>query len=377
MVLTTHHLEEAEALAQRIAIMTHGKLLILGSSDFIKHKFGVGYHLLITITEDQRQPVMTLMNQKLPGVRLDEQSANNVLKYILPLQRQNEFTELFKTLEPLNLNISLKMCTLEDTFVNIGMHGDDEEGNQDFPDLPQVEQPLDIRPIYSFSAQFQAVFNKKALSTLRSFSSVMSIALPVMFMLIGTLVTIIAFKDEPDNIDPQIWNYIKLSVLAYFMVWSFIFNTSSYCGGIVLEREKRFKYLSNVMGLRKFPYWMANFTFDLLLFLIPVAVFFIIVLAMGNSAQFLTSKLQYLVPVFVLFGLSFITYSYTWSFVFQKSNTAYRFFPFINFLFFYLLPMISVYASPQSVATKYVVPAVSPFLAFYFVFFTNEMGNYV
>lgn len=71
MVLTTHHLEEAEALAQRIGIMTHGRLLILGSCDYIKQKFGVGYHLLVTINEEQRQDVMAIINAKLPNIRLD------------------------------------------------------------------------------------------------------------------------------------------------------------------------------------------------------------------------------------------------------------------------------------------------------------------
>jgi len=45
--LTTHHLEEAEELANRIGIMDHGKLLILGSCDYIKKKFGQGYKFTI------------------------------------------------------------------------------------------------------------------------------------------------------------------------------------------------------------------------------------------------------------------------------------------------------------------------------------------
>ena len=36
ILLTTHHLEEADELADRIAIMNKGKLLILGTSNFIK-----------------------------------------------------------------------------------------------------------------------------------------------------------------------------------------------------------------------------------------------------------------------------------------------------------------------------------------------------
>jgi ATP-binding cassette subfamily A (ABC1) protein 3 len=36
IILTTHHLEEAEHLAERIGIMARGKLLTVGSNDYIK-----------------------------------------------------------------------------------------------------------------------------------------------------------------------------------------------------------------------------------------------------------------------------------------------------------------------------------------------------
>lgn len=52
ILLTTHHLEEADELADRIAIMSKGKLLILGSSNYIKRTFGVGYHLYINSKVD-------------------------------------------------------------------------------------------------------------------------------------------------------------------------------------------------------------------------------------------------------------------------------------------------------------------------------------
>jgi ATP-binding cassette subfamily A (ABC1) protein 3 len=47
LILTTHHLDEAEVLSERIAIMAKGKLLTVGSADFIKRNFGIGYHLNI------------------------------------------------------------------------------------------------------------------------------------------------------------------------------------------------------------------------------------------------------------------------------------------------------------------------------------------
>jgi hypothetical protein len=46
-----------------------------------------------------------------------------------------------------------------------------------------------------------------------------------------------------------------------------------------------------------------------------------------------------------LFGFSFIGYSYLFSFIFQKSTTAYRFFPFLNLIFFYFLPLIPTFVN--------------------------------
>ena len=76
--------------------------------------------------------------------------------------------------------------------------------------------------------------------------------------------------------------------MSYFMVWGFVFNTSSYCGSIVFEREIKFKYLSNVMGLRKIPYWLANYTLDLIIFVLPLTAFFILIYIIGEKANFLT-----------------------------------------------------------------------------------------
>lgn len=55
LVLTTHHLDEAEVLADRIGIMAKGKLLAVGSSQFIKKNFGEGYSLRISVEEKHNE----------------------------------------------------------------------------------------------------------------------------------------------------------------------------------------------------------------------------------------------------------------------------------------------------------------------------------
>lgn len=45
ILLTTHFMDEADILADRKAILNKGKLTCIGSSLFLKTRFGVGYHL--------------------------------------------------------------------------------------------------------------------------------------------------------------------------------------------------------------------------------------------------------------------------------------------------------------------------------------------
>jgi len=47
VVLTTHYMDEADVLGDRIGIMSKGKMTCLGSSIFLKDKFGSGYSLAI------------------------------------------------------------------------------------------------------------------------------------------------------------------------------------------------------------------------------------------------------------------------------------------------------------------------------------------
>ena len=47
IILTTHYMDEADYLGDRIAIMSKGKLVCMGSSLFMKQKFGIGYILEI------------------------------------------------------------------------------------------------------------------------------------------------------------------------------------------------------------------------------------------------------------------------------------------------------------------------------------------
>ena len=49
VVITTHAMEEAEALATKLGIMVQGKIKCFGTGSHIKEKFGSGYEVEINI----------------------------------------------------------------------------------------------------------------------------------------------------------------------------------------------------------------------------------------------------------------------------------------------------------------------------------------
>ncbi len=67
IVLTTHSMEEADALSDEIGILSSGRLRALGSSFFLKNKFGGGYTITLTCDEADTERVIAMTMQKLPG----------------------------------------------------------------------------------------------------------------------------------------------------------------------------------------------------------------------------------------------------------------------------------------------------------------------
>jgi len=52
VMLTTHYLEEAEELADRVAIMNHGKIAAMGTTEQIENKYGSGQKMIVKAKDD-------------------------------------------------------------------------------------------------------------------------------------------------------------------------------------------------------------------------------------------------------------------------------------------------------------------------------------
>ncbi|NXU37897.1 ABCAC protein, partial [Drymodes brunneopygia] len=88
IILSTHHLDEAEVLSDRIAFLEHGGLKCCGSPFYLKETFGDGYHLTLTkkknmIEECDTTAVTSLIQSYLPEAYLKEDIGGELV-YVLP-----------------------------------------------------------------------------------------------------------------------------------------------------------------------------------------------------------------------------------------------------------------------------------------------------
>mmetsp|Transcript_4127 Transcript_4127/g.11928 ORF Transcript_4127/g.11928 Transcript_4127/m.11928 type:complete len:253 (+) Transcript_4127:273-1031(+) len=67
VVLTTHSMEEADALCTRIGIMIQGNLRVLGTTTRLKSKFGEGYKVDIVFDHERAADARAFMAKVLPG----------------------------------------------------------------------------------------------------------------------------------------------------------------------------------------------------------------------------------------------------------------------------------------------------------------------
>lgn len=125
IILTTHNMDEADYLGDRIGIMSCGKQVTCGSSMFLKNKFGVGYVLnILKIKEDLGGDIMAKIKEYLDDAVLTSDYGLE-MKVQLTKGNNKQFQKLFEEFEERGEEFGVKefgisLTTLEDVFLKVG-----------------------------------------------------------------------------------------------------------------------------------------------------------------------------------------------------------------------------------------------------------------
>lgn len=119
ILLTTHYMEEADSLCDRLAIIDHGRLLALGTPEELKRSIGAEAMISVTATGDLEELAVVLRNEvdaagkvEVGGdvVRVYVQSTHGVLPRIIDAAEAKGFTVT---------DLSTAEASLETVFINM------------------------------------------------------------------------------------------------------------------------------------------------------------------------------------------------------------------------------------------------------------------
>ncbi|KAM9208982.1 ATP-binding cassette sub-family A member 17-like [Dugong dugon] len=124
ILLTTHFMDEADLLGDRIAIMAKGELQCCGSSLFLKQKYGAGYYMtLVRKPQCDTEEIARLIYHHIPNAVL-EASIGEELTFILPKASRHRFESLFSDLERRQEELGISsfgasVTTMEEVFIRV------------------------------------------------------------------------------------------------------------------------------------------------------------------------------------------------------------------------------------------------------------------
>lgn len=129
VILTTHSMEECEALCSRIGILVHGRLRCLGSAQHLKNRFGTGFEFLLSVKDNAVQHTRDFVMRSFKDVEEIECYGGSI-KYQLGRQEM-KLSAIFQLLEDHKeslgiMDYSIGQSTLEQIFIRFASQGDRE-----------------------------------------------------------------------------------------------------------------------------------------------------------------------------------------------------------------------------------------------------------
>jgi ABC-2 type transport system ATP-binding protein len=120
IILTTHLMEEADRLSDRIAIMDRGKLLVLDTPESLKKKIGRGDVVEIQLSNPEMNEKVVSLMKSMEGIEEVNEIKGKV--NVRALDAVSKLPGMIRSIEEMGINIvdtSIRRNTLEDVFIHL------------------------------------------------------------------------------------------------------------------------------------------------------------------------------------------------------------------------------------------------------------------
>lgn len=131
IILTSNYMDEAEYLADKIALLVHGRLICYGSGEFLKKQYNTGYFLKCEPFKDVRldaSALLELVKARLgPGAVVQKKTIVKEVDNVtieLPISEFTKFVQLCEDLDKSFVRLGIKKYSfkkvgLSDIFIKI------------------------------------------------------------------------------------------------------------------------------------------------------------------------------------------------------------------------------------------------------------------
>ena len=132
VILTSHSMEECEALCTRLAIMVNGTFKCHGSIQHLKNKFGSGYTLTVRSMGEDSQKLAQFVKDTVLDAELKDSQLNQI-QFHLPLKTTKlphifNLMEVARTKPELQLeDYSISQMTLDEVFIHFASKQTEED----------------------------------------------------------------------------------------------------------------------------------------------------------------------------------------------------------------------------------------------------------
>ena len=210
IILTTHYMEEASVLGNRIGIINLGKMKCVGTPLFLIEKFGK--YMSINLSKDDNadnDQIMSFISQKVEKPEFESLSEEIMVR--IPknnfsndsgISLNSFFEELDENLENLKIkSYTVSMPTLEDVFLNIAVEDESERISQQIREEEKYDNLLfgsdyldDSQNNSKFLSHFKANANRRFKLLIRDKKGFMlEILCPIILIIFGALISKISF----------------------------------------------------------------------------------------------------------------------------------------------------------------------------------------
>uniref|UniRef100_A0A8K9XBH7 P-type phospholipid transporter n=1 Tax=Oncorhynchus mykiss TaxID=8022 RepID=A0A8K9XBH7_ONCMY len=222
VILSTHHMDEADLLSDRVAIISKGQLHCCGSPLFLKNCFGVGFYLtLVRRMKDVRKKecdcasecsctcstctkmkeesqgdvdnITTLIHHHVPEAKLIE-AIGQELTFLLPNKgfKHRAYASLFRELEETLGDMGLSSFGISDTSLEEANGLKQANGGGNHVDDSAGKGSSQVKGANLVMKQFLALLVKRFHHATRSYKDFLAqIVLPASFVLIALIFTMI------------------------------------------------------------------------------------------------------------------------------------------------------------------------------------------